>query len=461
MTAPVAKAAPTGLWQGRRRLAVLEPSYLLLLVTVAVCLVRAPDQPSVTFDAATTTLTVTPADVLLFVLLVTVAVRAARTRRLPSGGRAGVAAVLAFAAWLGLTSLANGADAAVAAGKLVELAVLSVAVWMLLDRAEKLVPLLVVIVGMTVAAAVPAVIGGLNDPGRRQESFIGEHDLALLGTLALCVAFAALVAGRGELGRLPLVAGVFGAAGVTFGASFAGLLGVYLAAGAVLVAAAARHSLRPRAAAWILLVCAAITAGTLMLRSDNLGFLYEWFGETESSEAGAHAGSWSSRLIYAYVGGRIFLDNPALGTGWHGELPPEEYARYLPDAHARFPDQPPHYFPPADGTFIPQQTYDQVLYELGVVGAVLLLLLGALTVRYAVSAARRHPRGGGREYAAYLPLAWLLAAVGALAGSALFGGTPLAALFWLTIGVALAGPALAAEAVETSPSATATTSREP
>ena len=82
---------------------------------------------------------------------------------------------------------------------------------------------------------------------------------------------------------------------------------------------------------------------------------------------GSTAGSWSSRLIFAYVGGRVFLDHPVLGTGWYGELPPEEYAQYLPDAHARFPDQPANYFPPADGTYIPQQAYDQVLYLLGIV----------------------------------------------------------------------------------------------
>ena len=43
-----------------------------------------------------------------------------------------------------------------------------------------------------------------------------------------------------------------------------------------------------------------------------------------------------------------------LGTGWEGELPPSDYAQYVPAARERFPDQPPHYFPPEDGTLIPQ-----------------------------------------------------------------------------------------------------------
>ena len=143
--------------------------------------------------------------------------------------------------------------------------------------------------------------------------------------------------------------------------------------------------------------------------------------------------SWSQRLIYAYIGGRIFLDQPVLGTGWHGLLPPEEFARYLPDARERFSDQPAHYFPPADGHFIPQQTYDQVLFELGLVGAgVLAVLLALAGWRAAVAARRRDPD------AAYIPAMWLAAVLGAIAGAALFGGAPLTAMFWLSLGVVAA-----------------------
>jgi len=40
--------------------------------------------------------------------------------------------------------------------------------------------------------------------------------------------------------------------------------------------------------------------------------------------------------------------------------------------------------------------------------------------------------------AASIPAAWLAASIGALAGEGLFGGTPLAATFWLVAGVVLA-----------------------
>jgi hypothetical protein len=39
-------------------------------------------------------------------------------------------------------------------------------------------------------------------------------------------------------------------------------------------------------------------------------------------------------------------------------------------------------------------------------------------------------------------VAWVGALGGAIAGAALFGGSPLAALFWLVLGVTAAAPAL-------------------
>ena len=116
-------------------------------------------------------------------------------------------------------------------------------------------------------------------------------------------------------------------------------------------------------------VAAVATAGTLAHAQGDLGFLQSWFGAAAGAAGPSTAASWSQRLIYAYVGGRVFLDRPLLGTGWHGELPPAEFAEYLPDARERFSDEPPHYFPATDRDFIPQQTYDQVLFQLGLVGA--------------------------------------------------------------------------------------------
>jgi hypothetical protein len=82
-----------------------------------------------------------------------------------------------------------------------------------------------------------------------------------------------------------------------------------------------------------------------------------------------------------------------------------------------------------------------VLYELGLVGFALLLALLALAVRTAAAAGLHWPRGPTGALA-YLPAAWLAGLLGALAGAALFGGSAIAAIFWLTLGVVAAAGGL-------------------
>ena len=60
---------------------------------------------------------------------------------------------------------------------------------------------------------------------------------------SLVVGLAALH-GRHRLGRLPLFAGIVGALGIMLGAALASLLGLYLAAAALVAIAAVRGSLR-------------------------------------------------------------------------------------------------------------------------------------------------------------------------------------------------------------------------
>ena len=85
-----------------------------------------------------------------------------------------------------------------------------------------------------------------------------------------------------------------------------------------------------------------------------------------------------------------------------------------------------------------------MLYELGIVGALLFLALAFVVVRDGVQVAAPGRAATVDELAAYLPAAWLLALAGGLAGAALFGGIPFAAIFWLTLGIVAVAPALAA-----------------
>lgn len=415
-----------------------DPSFSVFLVTVVLCLLRSRDLPSVDVRAAGTTVSVGPADIALLATAVLAALRFRARRTLPSPWL--LAAIAAFALLIAASAIPNGADAFIAAGKLTELAALTLGAAAFLDTRERLAALAELIVAYTIVAVFWGAVGFVGGAGGRQGSFLGEHDLAAVATMALAVGLARIHARTGRPGLFAAVAIAAGGLGITLGASLASLLGLYLAVAAVLGIALARHRLRPGAVLATLAVTVAVTAGTLSLRSGELGFIQEWFGP-EPERPGQYAASWSQRLIYAYVGGRVFLDRPLLGTGWQGELPPEDFARYLPDARARFSDQPPSYFPRSDGTLIPQQSYDQVLFQLGVVGAALLLAIMLLALLHAMRTGTSWPAGVASEHA-YLPLGWLAGLAGALAGAALFGGAPLTATFWLTLGVVAAAPRL-------------------
>ena len=432
----------------RRRRLILEPSFLVFCGALILSLIRARDMPHAGVTIGSTEVDVTPTDVALLTLAVVCILRLAGRGSLPRPARAPLFAAIAFAGWLLLSSALNGLTALVAAAKLLEYGALALGLVLLVRRRVQLWIVAGVIGAFAVAATTWGVLAffGLVDAdftGRRQPSFTGEHELAVLSTMTLVVALASLYAPAQRLPRAVLAAGgAVAAVGIVLGAAIASLLGLYAAVTAIVATAVSRGTATRRALVVTALTTLVVTVGVLGLRSGDLAAFTRFLGLAEREEqADRNAAGWNERLVYAYVGGRIFLDQPLLGTGWHGQLPPEEYVRYLPDAHERFPDLPPSYFPDETG-FIPQQTYDQVLYELGIVGALLFLALGAITLRSTIQVARAWPRHDPDELGAYVPLGWAAALACALVGAALFGGSALPAIFWLVIGLAAAAPSL-------------------
>ena len=386
------------------RLPGRDVPFLVLCVALALSLVRSINQPQLTVHAFSNSITFVPADLALAVLAVLCIGRLLERRSLPRPARAITATGAAFAAWLLLSSAVSSSAAFIGAAKLVEYGLLALGLILFVNRRQQLWLLFGVLV-LVDTIAVGRAIYDFVQHGKRQGAFLGEHDLAALSTMTLAGALITLYAPRSR-GWWFVGAGVIGAIGVTLAAT------------------------------------AAITAGTLSLRAGDLGFLQSWFGTKKAEAPGQYAGSWSQRLIYAYIGGRIFLAHPIFGSGWYGLIPPKVYGRYVPAARRRFPDQPYGYFPAPPANFIPQQTYDQVLYELGIVGAALFLALAVVTVRTAIRVGRKWPRPRTDEALAYLPLAWTASLAGALAGAALFGGIPMTAIFWFTLGVAALAPSL-------------------
>ena len=394
------------------------PSFALLALAIALALVRSRDQPGASVSFGGTSATIVPGDVALAVLfVVSVAVLA---RRAVAGMWWILAPAVAFCALVVATAAANGSAPLVAGVKLVELAALGLGALALVREPGDLESVVDVLLLFTLAADAIGIVKFVGGGGGRQSSFLGEHDFAALASLPLL--YGLVLVHRRERPARAAVAIVAGAVGCVLGAALASLLGFYLGTAALLLVLRRGLSLRPLLVTAVVVAC--VTAGTLTIRAGALGFLQSWFGKPPS-RPGQYAASWSQRLIYTYVGFKVFVDHPVLGTGWYPLLPPSEFDRYLPAARRRFSDQPANYFPPPNEPFIPQQTFDQVPAELGVVGSAALLGLLAAAVR----AVRRQP----------LAAAWLAVAVGAAAGEALFGGTPLTAVVWLVLGLCGAG----------------------
>jgi hypothetical protein len=412
--------------------------FLSLVIATAAGMVRTVDQPDTALSVAGTTVSIVPTDVAFAVLAGFCALRLLGRAALPRPARAMTAAAAALFGWLLLSSLLHGFDAFVGAARLAEYGVLALGAVLFVYRRSQLWILVGVILLATTVAAADALPEFFGAPRVRHGGSLGPHDLAALGTMSLTVGLAGLYA-TAPRRRLSIAAAVVGTVAVILPAAFASLLGLYIAVAAMLGLAWRRDAIRRRALAITAAVVMLVTGGVFLQRTGDIGFVHEIAGTDDGRST---ASGWSQRLVYAYVGGRVFLDNPVVGTGWYGELPPEEYARYLPDARRRFPEQPDEYFPRAGGTFIPQQTYDQVLFELGLVGAALFALLAAATVGTVLRTGAAWPRAGPDDQLAYLPATWVGALAGALAGAALFGGIPLTAIFWLTLGVAALVPSL-------------------
>ncbi len=427
----MAAYSPTQAW----RRGLVPAGFVVLVVAVCLAMIRARQQPSVDLSLGGTTVSVTTLDLALALVAVLALRELARTRELD---RWLTAAATGFAAWILVTAALNGATAFVSGAKLVLLGALALGTAVYLTRPGRVHALLLALVAMTLAADTYGLINYVVHGGGRQQAFLGEHDFAALATVPLLYGLVTLFSPDPRLPSLRWPAIVLGGLGISLAATLASLLALYIAVVVLGVIAWRRAAFTRRAAATTLAVVVAVSIPTFWLRSNDISFLHAWFGKPAPENPDQFAASWSQRLIFAYIDGRVFLDHPVAGTGWWGNLPSEEYAQYLPDARRQFTDQPAHYFPPADGSFIPQQTLDQVLAELGLVGAALLLAILAGCVRNSARTARAWPRGDPDDWFAYVPAVVTASTVGVLAGEALFGGTPTTGIFWLTIGLAAA-----------------------
>jgi hypothetical protein len=172
--------------------------------------------------------------------------------------------------------------------------------------------------------------------GKRQGSFMGEHDLAALSTMALVLGLAYLFHRDRRPPAVGLVGIVVGALGIVLGASLASVLGLYLGAVAMVALALVRRDLRRRAVLVTVLICAAVT-GRDLRPAQRRSRLSPVLVRPPPETPGQYAASWSHRLIYVYIGGRV-LPRPTRFSARAGRAScrPHDYAQYLSDARERF-----------------------------------------------------------------------------------------------------------------------------
>jgi len=433
-----------------------------LALTAALPFLFLPErfQPEYGLDVGSTTIDLRLSDAAVLLVLAAALVAASRsgTERLRAGRAVWLPGLLLLG-WLAFqvarpASLDDDLfdDHLVSFSKLCEYALLAPAVPLLLRRAEDLVLFVGGLILWSAVATTVALVqfGGLDvfavsTSGWRYSSFLGRHDLAALSVLAVSLAAAGVVAGRkripaaGLLG-LALATGVLGlilAGSVTAAAGLTvGVFGLWLVA-------RRRYAPSGRRVLALVAIVAVVGGGVTAIRSEALDDFLQFVGLREEEQA-LGVESYSQRTVLAYIGLRIFEDQPLLGVGWQRSSRPEAFEPYLEDARRRFPDVDPLAFPAPGREWGVQNLYVQMLADAGIVGLVLLLALGAggllLAVRTTTYAP--NPWAAGAGLAATCAL---LAHAGVWASLGIVAGIPLQAATTILLGLVAAGAAAAEE----------------
>ena len=142
----------------------------------------------------------------------------------------------------------------ITAAKWLEYMLLAPALAAVARRPRDLVPAAVTFAAWDVLAGIVGVLqffGAVGDldgtpAGRRKPSFVGYHDYAALSAATLCLALLVLARGARSSNerRLALAAGVAGGVGMVLGGAFDSLLGLILAAFAIVLATGLRDPRR-------------------------------------------------------------------------------------------------------------------------------------------------------------------------------------------------------------------------
>ncbi len=417
-------------------------------------------QPEASFGLGSTTVEVRLSDAAVLLLLATALVTAVRSGagRLRPGLFLWLTGALLLA-WLAFEAFRPVsveddlfAEHLVSGAKLAEYALLALAVPLLVRSVEDLT---MVLAGTVLWGAVASGIAllqffgldvfGAWNPGWRQPSFLGHHDLAALAALGISLAAAGILVGRRRMpaAGLFVVALVAGMLGLVVAGSVAAAVGLALGALVLALASRRRFAPSPRRLLALLAVIAIVAGGVVAVRGDALEDFLRFVG-VRGDEPPVGVETYSQRTVLAYIGLRIFQDHPIVGVGWQRSSEPEEFEPYLDDARRRFPDVVDLAFPSAEHPWGVQNLYIQMLADAGVIGFALLLAVGVaglvLAWRTVTHASTPWAVGAG-----LVALCALLTIAGEWASLGIVAGIPLQAALCLVLGLAAAGAATVEE----------------
>jgi hypothetical protein len=429
---------------------------LVLAVAIPFLFLHERYQPTVQIDWQSTTLDIRLSDVAVLVVVIASILTAARVGdwRLGAGRILWVPGI-ALLVWLAFEAFRPASvddplfdEHLVSFLKFGEYALLAPAVPLLVRRLQDLAIVLGALVAWSVVATTVALVQffGVDileawNPGWRQPSFLGHHDLAALSALALGLAVAGIACHTRHLPspRAFVPALLAGSLGLIVAGSLAAAIGFGLGALVATLVARTRFDPSRRRLLAVVALVAVVGAGATAIRADSLEEFVRFVGISERSDPEG-VETYSQRTVLAYIGVRIWEDNPIVGVGWQRSASPEVFERYVPDARERFPDVVDLAFPAEGREWGVQNLYIQLLADAGVIGLLLLLAVGAGGIVLAWRTVAHGPRpwavgAGVASICALLTLAGEWGSLGIVAG------IPIEAATCLVLGLAAAGAA--------------------
>jgi hypothetical protein len=429
---------------------------LVLAAAIPLLFLHERYQPALEVDWRSTSLEIRLSDVAVLLVVLTAIVTSARIGSLRlSAGRILWAPGIALLLWLAFETFrpasiddARFDEHLVSFLKLSEYALLAPVVPLLVRRVQDLTIVLGALVLWSAIATTVALVQffGVDvfdawNPGWRQPSFLGHHDLAALSAVVLGVVVAGIACTVRLLParRLFAVALIAGVLGCIVAGSLAAAIGFGIGALVATLLARVRFEPSRRRILAVFAVVAVVGAGVTAMRADSLEEFVRFLGISERRDPEG-VETYSQRTVLAYIGVRIWEDNPIVGVGWQRSAREEVFQPYLADARDRFPDVDELAFPAPGREWGVQNLYIQVLADAGAIGLLLLLAIGAggfvLAWRTVVHGSR--PWGVAAGVATMCGLLTLAGEWGSLG---IVPGIPIQAATCLVLGLAAAGAA--------------------